>query len=224
MSLATVPGVTTDNAPGQQASDTADADVMARPSKKARPAERKTSPTQQLIKAGAERQLVAVIKGVDVRRRLKGHVETCARMVDDDWHDGYDEQGEECMEWLRSCVKYIGVALHLVLKYHCGFELAHEVLKSVEDSWVQLNCIPFRCGAAAGWEDQPIYMYFDGSTECPTVEECRTAEEYEYEECVRATAAAAAKVADEAAAAAAAHVAVAAVCGRCLFPRPFPRP
>ena len=38
-----------------------------------------------------------------VKKKLNAHVKTLARMVDSDWHDGYEEQGEECMEWIE-CV------------------------------------------------------------------------------------------------------------------------
>eukprot|EP00051_Salpingoeca_urceolata_P005691 m.75981 g.75981 ORF g.75981 m.75981 type:complete len:282 (-) comp14499_c0_seq1:937-1782(-) len=111
----------------------------------------KNTPARRLLDAGADRDLVAKIRAAHVRAVLKQHVKTCGQLVDADWHDGYEEQDEELTRWLLSCIDFVGVALHLVLTYRCGFKLAHDVVKIVADSFDQLTRIPFRCGPDSPW-------------------------------------------------------------------------
>ena len=63
-----------------------------------------------------------------VKKKLNAHVKTLARMVDSDWHDGYEEQGEECMEWIASCGALVESALRVGVAFGCGHELGHAVL------------------------------------------------------------------------------------------------
>lgn len=88
---------------------------------------------------------VAAIKPADVKKKLNAHVKTLARMVDSDWHDGYEEQGEECMEWIASCGALVESALRVGVAFGCGHELGHAVLTHVADTWAQIEKIPFRC-------------------------------------------------------------------------------
>ena len=95
--------------------------------------------------AAAPASDVANIKTKDVKKRLTAHVKACASMVDADWHDGYEEQGEECMEWMRSCGDVIESGLRVSVVHGCGHDLAHEAMKLVADTWAQVEKIPFRC-------------------------------------------------------------------------------
>ena len=63
-----------------------------------------------------------------VKKKLNAHVKTLARMVDSDWHDGYEEQGEECLEWMASCGALVESALRVGVAFGCGHELGHAVL------------------------------------------------------------------------------------------------
>ena len=63
-----------------------------------------------------------------VKKKLNAHVKTLARMVDSDWHDGYEEQGEECMEWIASCGALVESALRVGVAFGCCHELGHAVL------------------------------------------------------------------------------------------------
>ena len=63
-----------------------------------------------------------------VKKKLNAHVKTLARMVDSDWHDGYEEQGEECMDWIASCGALVESALRVGVAFGCGHELGHAVL------------------------------------------------------------------------------------------------
>ena len=49
-------------------------------------------------------------------------------MVNSDWHDGYEEQGEECLEWVASCGALVESALRVGVAFGCGHELGHAVL------------------------------------------------------------------------------------------------
>ena len=71
---------------------------------------------------------VALIKSSDVKKRLSAHVKTLARMVDDDWHDGYEDQGQECLEWIASCGEAVEAALRVGVAHGCGHAMGHEVL------------------------------------------------------------------------------------------------
>ena len=74
---------------------------------------------------------VAAIKPADVKKKLNAHVKTLARMVNSDWHDGYEEQGEECLEWISSCGTLVESALRVGVAFGCGHELGHAVLMCV---------------------------------------------------------------------------------------------
>ena len=63
-----------------------------------------------------------------VKKQLNAHVKTLARMVNSDWHDGYEEQGEECLEWVASCGALVESALRVGVAFGCGHELGHAVL------------------------------------------------------------------------------------------------
>ena len=63
-----------------------------------------------------------------VKKKLNAHVKTLARMVNSDWHDGYEEQGEECLEWVASCGVLVESALRVGVAFGCGHELGHAVL------------------------------------------------------------------------------------------------
>ena len=63
-----------------------------------------------------------------VKKKLNAHVKTLARMVNSDWHDGYEEQGEECLEWVASCGALVESALRVGVAFGCGHELGHAVL------------------------------------------------------------------------------------------------
>ena len=67
-----------------------------------------------------------------VKKKLNAHVKTLARMVDSDRHwptvTGYEEQGEECMEWIASCGALVESALCVGVAFGCGHELGHAVL------------------------------------------------------------------------------------------------
>ena len=49
-------------------------------------------------------------------------------MVNSDWHDGYEEQGEECIEWMASCGAVVESALRVGVAFGCGHELGHAAL------------------------------------------------------------------------------------------------
>ena len=85
-------------------------------------------PSAKAALKAAPPQDVAAIKPADVKKKLNAHVKTLARMDDADWHDGYEEQGEECLEWIASCGAAVESALRVGVSFGCGHEMGHAVL------------------------------------------------------------------------------------------------
>ena len=89
----------------------------------------------------AENQLLDV---ESVKTSLKEYVDNLAHTVDMDWHDSYEETDEMILEWFSECGEHVMKAVKVATDLGAGFGNAHEILKCVHDSWLNINAIPFR--------------------------------------------------------------------------------
>ena len=80
----------------------------------------------------------------DAKKCLNEYVQNLAETVDADWHDSYEETGEMLAEWFSDCGGYVKKALRAATEIGAGFGHAHEILKCVHDTWLNINAIPFR--------------------------------------------------------------------------------
>lgn len=79
-----------------------------------------------------------------VKKSLNEHVQSLAETVDADWHDSYEETGEMIVEWFNECGEHVQKVIQAATTLGAGFGHAHEILKCVHDTWLNIKAIPFR--------------------------------------------------------------------------------
>lgn len=79
-----------------------------------------------------------------VKKSLNDYVSSLAHTVDMDWHDSYEETDEMIVEWFSECGVHVKSAIRAATDIGAGFGNAHEILKCVHDTWLNINAIPFR--------------------------------------------------------------------------------
>ncbi|CAJ1406886.1 unnamed protein product [Effrenium voratum] len=79
-----------------------------------------------------------------VKLSLNGFVQSLAETVDADWHDSYEETGEMLGEWFGECGDHVMKVIKVATELGAGFGHAHEILKCVHDTWLNITAIPFR--------------------------------------------------------------------------------
>lgn len=83
---------------------------------------------------------------VSVRKDLGQHVRSLAERVDDDWHDSLEDTERELLEYMNKCCDYASDALsNIVTQDPPAFEVCHEVLNIIAETWDDIKHIPFRC-------------------------------------------------------------------------------
>lgn len=84
------------------------------------------------------------IKSPVYKKELKQLVKQLNSQVDDDWHDGYEEQGETIVEWCEYLKKPLQAIIDIGIKKLVGFEQCHNLLKVIEESHRDLCACPMR--------------------------------------------------------------------------------
>ena len=85
------------------------------------------------------------IKAPPIKRALKTIVKKLAKQVDDDWHDGYEEQAETKGEWFEAIQEPLQAVLDIGVGKKTALLQCNEVLKIVSDSFYDLLACPCRC-------------------------------------------------------------------------------
>ena len=85
------------------------------------------------------------VKAAPIKRTLKAIVKKLAKQVDDDWHDGYEEQAETKREWFQAIQEPLQAVLDVGVKKQTALLQCNEVLKIVSDSYYDLLACPCRC-------------------------------------------------------------------------------
>ena len=88
----------------------------------------------------------------EYKKKMNGYVRTMAKMVNRDWHDGWQEQGEELQEYFQYLKEPSKTVYQYVIKQR-DYEKLNEILKNMADSWSNIHAIPFRCGITDMLED-----------------------------------------------------------------------
>lgn len=97
----------------------------------------------ELVRAKVDVADVQAIKVTDLKKKLNGYVKSLAATVNADWHDSYEQTGEEVCEWFQECGDAVSAALRVTGK-GCCYDKCHEVFKLIADTWSNINAIPFR--------------------------------------------------------------------------------
>ena len=79
-----------------------------------------------------------------MKESLNDYVKSLADTVDMDWHDSYEETDEMIVEWFNECGECVKNVIKAATELGAGFGHAHEILKCVHDTWLNINAIPFR--------------------------------------------------------------------------------
>lgn len=79
-----------------------------------------------------------------VKESLNEYVKSLAHTVDMDWHDSYEETDEMLVEWFTECGDHVQKVIKAATSLGAGFGHAHEILKCIHDTWLNINAIPFR--------------------------------------------------------------------------------
>ncbi len=79
-----------------------------------------------------------------IKKELNGFVKTVAKMVNDDWHDGYEEQGAKVSEYKQRVGKILQSVYNVSVKSQMQFLRCHEIIKLVADTWANMLSIPIR--------------------------------------------------------------------------------
>ncbi len=65
--------------------------------------------------------------------------------MNDDWHDGYEEQAETKGEWFEAIQEPLQAVLDIGVGKQTALSQCNEVLKIVSDSFYDLPACPCRC-------------------------------------------------------------------------------
>lgn len=79
-----------------------------------------------------------------IKKELNGYVKTVAKMVNADWHDGYEEQGAKVSEYKHRVGEILQSVYNISIKSQKEFIRCHEIIKLVADTWANMLSIPIR--------------------------------------------------------------------------------
>ncbi len=74
-----------------------------------------------------------------VKKLLSEYVQSVAEMVDADWHDGWDEQGEELCHYYDDLAKTAKAVYRITVVHGTGFQHCHVVRHGVIDASTHRN-------------------------------------------------------------------------------------
>ncbi|KAJ1424114.1 hypothetical protein B484DRAFT_398428 [Ochromonadaceae sp. CCMP2298] len=83
---------------------------------------------------------------------LNKHVKELLKMVRADWHDGYEEQGMEIVEYMDQVRPMLQAVFNISVKSQKAFERCHEIIKIIADSWANMKTINMRGGVEEEYE------------------------------------------------------------------------
>lgn len=98
-----------------------------------------------------------MLKIPGVKRDLKEYTSRLASMVNADWHDGYEAQGEKIGEFENAGFVYVKLVFSLACQGK-AIESCHEVMKCICDSIAQLLRVPMRGGVEENMGHQECKM------------------------------------------------------------------
>jgi len=88
----------------------------------------------------------------EFKKKMNGFVKVLAKMVNRDWHDGYEEQGEQLQEYFQYLKEPAMCVYEYVVKGR-DYDKLNEILKNMADTWDNIHAIPFRGGVEMGDTD-----------------------------------------------------------------------
>eukprot|EP00741_Cyanophora_paradoxa_P021709 tig00000241_g20954.t1 len=95
-----------------------------------------------------------------LKKDLKGQVKEVAGLVDADWHDGYEEQGEAVVCFFKKFKPIITAVLELSRASGVpagAYERANEALFVLADAAEDMKAIPFRCDLSETYkQSEPV--------------------------------------------------------------------
>eukprot|EP01083_Nonionella_stella_P049233 131279_1 len=120
------------------------------PRKKARKASKSKSKPKAAKKKRKSRGLTKKAAN-EFKKEMNQYVKHLAKMVNRDWHDGYEEQAEELQSYFQYLHKPAKCIYEYVMKQNAAdFDKMNEILKNMADSWDNIHAIPFRGGVDLG--------------------------------------------------------------------------
>lgn len=94
------------------------------------------------------------IKAAPLKKKLKAHSKTLGQQVDDDWHDGYEEQGETIEEWTKELKAPLEAVVNIGIERKLAFQQCHDILRTIVESFRDLCANPMRGGVEDSLPDE----------------------------------------------------------------------
>eukprot|EP01112_Ceratiomyxa_fruticulosa_P010103 TRINITY_DN2661_c0_g1_i3.p1 TRINITY_DN2661_c0_g1~~TRINITY_DN2661_c0_g1_i3.p1 ORF type:complete len:292 (-),score=38.93 TRINITY_DN2661_c0_g1_i3:5-880(-) len=91
-----------------------------------------------------EREDVKTITIAPLRTKLKKFIRSFHKLVNEDWHDGYEEQMEDLQKVLNDTIYPVYEAIINIADKGVGFQYCNEVLVVVADWWDEIHSIDVR--------------------------------------------------------------------------------
>ena len=88
---------------------------------------------------------IDLINPAKVKKGLNQHVKSLAQAVNRDWHDSWEETGEELCRYMGECLDIVEMSLNTVIENGVAFDWCNQVLVTIADTWDNIEAIPFRC-------------------------------------------------------------------------------
>lgn len=88
---------------------------------------------------------IDLINPAKVKKGLNQHVKSLAQAVNRDWHDSWEETGEELCRYMGECLDIVEMSLNTVMENGVAFDWCNQVLMTIADTWDNIKAIPFRC-------------------------------------------------------------------------------
>jgi hypothetical protein len=116
------------------------------------PAAASTAAAPKVKKASKKKKaFVKVLDAKPLKLKLNNMIKRLAKMVDDDWHDGYEEQGETINEYLDALQAPLQQVIDVCVSNRepvdkREFVEANEILKAVADTFANMHTVPMRGG------------------------------------------------------------------------------
>ena len=88
---------------------------------------------------------IDLINPAKVKKGLNQHVKSLAQAVNRDWHDSWEETGEELCRYMEECLDIVEMSLNTVIENGVAFDWCNQVLVTIADTWDNIKAIPFRC-------------------------------------------------------------------------------
>jgi len=110
---------------------------------------------------GVSNEDFAATKLAEVKKKLNGYVKSVAQMVNADWHDGYEEQGEKIGRYFEDVFVSLQAVYNIVVVTGLAFERCHEIMKAIVDSWDNMKAVPMRGGVEENYENLSLTLKQD---------------------------------------------------------------